>query len=148
MSKPLVKEIWLLVRFFMSVPNRRPSIYRHQVDIELGLQSSQSTPPSLEAVDREDDIAISATSANQAGEVEADHLPSSLQSPELQPTTQTTVEAETRLSPAMVLGGRIDGNELPRVHTENVQPALTDAERHEFHPAANEYLPSQPESGT
>ena len=142
----MVKGIWLLVPSIPSKTNSRSIVHSHQVDIELGLQSSRSMSMGLEAVEREEDIATSATSANQAGEVEADHLPSSLQSPELQPTSPTPAETETSLSPGMVSGGWIGGNELPRVDTENVQPALTDAESQELHAAANEYLPSQPDS--
>ena len=134
----MVKGIWLLVRSIPSTTNSRSINHSHQVDIELGLQSFQSTPISLEGVELEEDIATSATSANQAGEVDSDHLPVSEQRPELQPTLPTAVEAETSLGPAMVSGGWIDGNELPKVHTEDVQAALTDMESQEFLPAANE----------
>ena len=149
MSILVVKGIWLLVPSVPSKTNGRSFVYSHQADshqadIELGLRSFHSTPMGLEPVEHGEAIATSVTSANQAGEVEADHLPVSEQRPELQPTLPTAVEAETSLGPAMVSGGRIDGNELPKVHTENTQPALTDAERQEFHPAAIEYLPSQP----
>lgn len=143
----VVKEMWLLVPSTPSTTNSLSIIHSHQVDIELGLQSSRSMPTSSEAPELGETVDSSAPSANQVGEVtESDHMPSSLQSPELQPTTPTPVEAATSLSPGMVSGGWIDGNELPRVHTGNVQPALTDMESQEFHPAANEYLPSQSES--
>ena len=125
----VAKGMWLLVRCVPSVSKRRPFTYSHQVDIELGLQSLRSTPTNPEAVEHEEDIITSATSANQAGEVVSEHQPVSVQQPELQATLPTPVLPERSLSPAMVSRGRIDDNGLPTVHTENAQLALTDMER-------------------
>lgn len=49
----MVKGTWLLVRFMLSTTNSRSITHSRQVDIELGLQSSHSTPTSLEVVEHE-----------------------------------------------------------------------------------------------
>ncbi|KAF6235062.1 hypothetical protein HO173_006689 [Letharia columbiana] len=110
-------------------------------DIELGIQSSQSTPRSLEAPERDEVIASSAPSADQVGGVaESVAMPGSVQHPELQPTLPMTVDAEASLSSALVQGTPIDSNGLAGVDTENAQPALTDVECQELRPAANDHL--------
>lgn len=136
-----VKGMGPLVRIHLPIPDCRPFTYRRGLDIELGLQSFRSTPTSLEFPEREEVIATSAPSANPAGEVpESDHMIVSVQRPELQPALPTTVDAETGLSPALVQEAWIDSNEVPGVRTENAQSAITDVERQELHPAANDHL--------
>ena len=125
MSMLVVKEMWLLVRFILSttIPsttNRCSVTNNLRVNIELGLQSFQSTPTSLEAPAREEVMASSNPLANQIGAIaESDHMPVSVQRSELQPNLPMIVEAETSLSPALVQGGLTNNNELPRVHIEN-----------------------------
>ena len=116
-----------------------PFTHSHRVDIELGLQSSRSTPASLEAPDREEFVATSAPSPNRVGGVaQPDHTYVSAQRLELQPTLPTTVDAETSLGPALVQGARSNSNEIPGVHTESAQSALTDMERRELRPVADD----------
>lgn len=146
MSMLVAKGMWLLVRLVASLSKHRPFTYSYQVDIELGLRSFQSTPTNLEAIVQEEDITSSATSASQAGDVVSDDLLVSVQRPELQHTLPTPVEAEASLSPVMVSGGRVDGNELPTIHTETAQSASTAMERQRCHPVAKEYLRPQPDS--
>ena len=131
----------LLVRITLSVSNRCPFTYRHRKDIELALQSYRSTPTSLEAPEREEDMNSSAPSADQVGEVaDSEPMSMSVQRPELQPTLPMPVDAETSLSPTLIREARIDSNGFPIVPTENTQPALTDMERRELRPTANDHL--------
>ncbi|CAF9930316.1 MAG: hypothetical protein ALECFALPRED_004576 [Alectoria fallacina] len=119
---------------------KSPITHSHRVDVELGLQSSRSTPTSLEAPDREEFVAASAPSPNQFGGVaESDNTYVSVQRPELQPILPTTVDAETSLGPALVQGARSNSNEIPGVHTESAQSALTDMERRELRPVADDH---------
>lgn len=105
------------------------------VDIELGLQSVPSTPTTPE---REDVVARSAPLADQAGDVaESDYTS---QSPERQSSLPTTVDAETRPSPALVQGAWIDSNEVPKVNTDDAQTALTNMECQELRPTASDHL--------
>ncbi len=137
----MIKRMSLLVRITLSVSNRCPFTYRHRKDIELGLQSFRSAPASLEAPEREEDMNSSAPSANQVGEVaDSEPMSASVQRLELQPTLPTPVDAETSLGPTLVREVRIDSNGFPRVPTGNTQPALTDMERRELCPAANDHL--------
>lgn len=137
----MIRRMWLLVRFNPSTFNSGIFTYSHRVDIELGIQSSQSTPRSLEAPERDEVIASSAPSADQVGGVaESVAMPGSVQHPELQPTLPMTVDAEASLSSALVQGTPIDSNGLAGVDTENAQPALTDVECQELRPAANDHL--------
>ncbi|CAF9933742.1 hypothetical protein IMSHALPRED_009461 [Imshaugia aleurites] len=110
-------------------------------DIELGLQSSQSTVTSLDVPEREEVVASSASSASQVGEVaDSAHVHVSMQRPEAHLTLPTTVDAEASFSPALVQRARNDGNELPTGHNGNARPVLTDMNHRELRPAANDHL--------
>lgn len=115
--------------------------HRHQADIELGVHAPQSMPTNLEPPEREGVVASSAPSMTQVGEV-ADPACSavSAQGLELQHTLPTTVDAETSSGPALLQGAQIDSNGLPRIHTDDTQPAVTDVEPRELPPAANDHL--------
>lgn len=137
----MIRRMWLLVRTNPSTFNSRISTYSHRVDIELGIQSSQSTPRSLEPPEREEVIARSASSATQVGGIaESVAMPGSVQHPELQPTPTTAVNTEASLGSVLVQGTPIDSNGLAEVDAENAQPALTDVECQELRPAANDHL--------
>ncbi|CAD6567016.1 MAG: hypothetical protein ASARMPREDX12_009218 [Alectoria sarmentosa] len=118
---------------------KSPFTHSHPVDVELGFQSSRSTPTSFEVPDREDFVATSPPSPNQVGGVaESDHTFVSAQSLELQPTISTTVDAETSLGPALVQRARSNSNGAPGVHTESAHSAWTDMERRELRPVADD----------
>ena len=67
-------------------------------------------------------------------------MPASVQDLELQSTLPTPADVEASLSPALVQGPQLEDDDSPRVHTEDTQLALTDIERCELRPAANDDL--------
>ena len=137
----MAKAMRLLVRCILSTPNSRFVAHLHRVDIELGVHAPQSMPTNLEPPEREGVVASSAPSMTQVGEVaDPAHTAMSIQGLELRHTLPTTVDAETSSGLALVQGAQIDSNGLPRIHTDDTQPILTDVEPRELPPAANDHL--------
>ena len=130
-----------MVRIHVSVSKSRSFTYSHQADIELGLQPRQSTLTSLETPESDEVVTASAPPTDQTGEIaESEDMPASVQDLELQSTLSTPADAEASLGPALVQGPQLEDDESPRVHTEDTQPTLTDIERCELRPAANDNL--------
>lgn len=98
-------------------------------------------PTNLEAPEREGVVASSAPSMTQVGDVaDPARTAVSARGLELGHTLPTTVDAETSSDPALVKGAQIDSNGLPRIHTDDTQPASTDVDPRELPPAANDHL--------
>ncbi|KAM0806035.1 hypothetical protein BDR22DRAFT_884437 [Usnea florida] len=89
-------------------------------DIELGLASSESTPPTPEGRDLGNVIATSAPSADQDGG--AAPVPIPVQIPRIQRGVPTLGDALTILGPDLDQRAQVDGNEVPGHRVENEYP--------------------------
>ena len=98
-------------------------------------------PTSLNVLEHEEVVASSASSTTQIEElVESDDMSVSVQHLENQPTPALVINDETSSNPVLIQGAQMDSNELPRVRTDNAQPAWTDLQRGELPHAANDHV--------